>query len=118
VVSGVTTTSGLGVYNNTIQTVERALLERYFMVKTPNGFQQPLVPQPKVYEGRGFTRFKKLVVDKVRPVATVLSEAEVVALYTGPKRRIYENAMISLSREKLNIEMRRCGLSLSMVRTT
>lgn len=102
VLSGVTPTSGLGVYNNTVRTVERALLERYFMIKTKDGFKPPLHVRPRVFKHQDFGLFRTLISDYVRPIATVYSDVQTVALYTGPKHRLYHNAMISLSRTSLN----------------
>lgn len=102
VASVVTPTSGLGVYNNTVHTVERALLERYFMIKTKNGFVRPLSVKPKEFASKYFVDFRDAVASKVAEVATVLSDAQVVALYAGPKHKLYHDAMVSLCRIPLN----------------
>lgn len=97
-------TSGLGVYNNTVDTVVRALLERYFMVKTPEGFRRPLVPDNEIFIQPLFNEYAKSVADLTRASATVLSDAETAALYTGPKRRIYEAAARSLANTPVNLK--------------
>lgn len=102
VLSGVTSPSGLGVFNNSVRTVERALLERYFMVKIAGQFVRPILPQTAVFRSAHFTSFRDQLVENLRQVATVYSDVQTVALYTGPKRRLYENAMVSLGRVSVN----------------
>jgi len=92
----------LGVFNNNIAAVERALLERYFLVKVNGEFCRPLHVGAEAFEKPSLKRFRKLVVDKVRPLATVLSLRDVVLEYTGAKRRIYEAAYQSLCRTDIN----------------
>lgn len=102
VLSTVTPTSGLGVYNNTVRTVERALLERYFMIKTSEGFQPPLPADPRIFVNDFFTMFSDQVSRLSALHTTVLSDVQTVALYSGPKQRLYHNAMISLCRVEVN----------------
>lgn len=91
----------LGVYNNNVRTVERAFQERYFLCKTAEGFEPALTVRPHIYERNKFlTEFKKKVTDACRD-APVVPLPQVVEAYTGPKRRIYQSAMESLSREPL-----------------
>lgn len=98
VMDSVTATSGLGVFNCTVNTVVRALLERYFMVKVGGEFVRPLTAVKGKYDLANFTRFRQIVCDDVAPDATRLSDVQTVALYSGPKRKLYENAMKSLCR--------------------
>ena len=68
------------------------------MVKTDKGFQKPLPVGENRYKTTLFKAFAKQIASKVRRVATVLSDVQTAALYTGPKRRLYENALVSLCR--------------------
>lgn len=95
-------THALGVYNNNIRTVERAFKERYFYCKTSRGYELALPVRPRTYRNNvHLGRFRSLVVDKCRN-APVVSVHAVVESYTGPKRRIYEQAMVSLTRERIS----------------
>lgn len=100
--SGVTPTTGLGVYNNTVHTVERALLERYFMVKISGEFRRPIAPAIGMYDTPHFLRFADTLISSMRRVATVYSDVATAALYTGPKRRLYEAALRSLAQVCVN----------------
>lgn len=102
VMNQITPVSGLGVYNNTVSTVMRALMERYFMVKTPSGFRRPLKPGKGAFKTKLLNQFKRIVVESTKASATRLSDAEVVALYSGAKRKLYQNAMISLARQRVH----------------
>lgn len=72
------------------------------MVRLNGKFVKPVVPFPGIYKSNMFNRYAKIVADDVRPVATVYSDVQTAALYTGPKRRLYEAALVSLCRVTLN----------------
>lgn len=93
----------LGVFNNSVYSVERALLERYALCEVEKGVYLPALPTTyKEWQAPGLLQFREQVVDEVRQTATVLTLREVVKCYTGAKRRIYENALRSLMRTNLN----------------
>lgn len=92
----------LGVFNNSVSSVERALLERYFLCKVDGEFVPPLVPECAFYNALHFRTFKSRLVDIVRRTATTISLRDVVKQYRGPKYRIYEAAYRSLTRKGIN----------------
>jgi len=92
----------LGVFNNGVRAVERALLERYFLCKVGNAFERPLPVTGFAYNSTCLQQFQRRVVRLVRDQVRVLDLREVVLCYTGPKRRVYERAYASLGRECLN----------------
>jgi len=102
VVSRMGCTHDLGVFNNSVDSVERALLERYFLVKIGEEFLPPLETRREDWQSQPLVEFRKSVVEEVRAYATVITLQQVVECYTGAKRRIYENALRSLQRSTLN----------------
>lgn len=100
-VSRMGTPSDLGVYNNKIATVERALVERYFLCKVGGVYLPALKTEALSWRDELLCRFRALVVEPLRAAATVLTLREVVECYTGVKRRRYEAAYRSLQRKPL-----------------
>ncbi|QKF95563.1 hypothetical protein 2 [Kummerowia striata tombusvirus] len=93
----------LGVYNNGVLAVERAMIERYFMCEvSPGRFERALPTRKREWNTDLLKRFRQGVVDQVKQVATVLTLREVVECYTGAKRKIYQNAYRSLMRRGIN----------------
>lgn len=92
----------LGVFNNEVRMVERALIERYFLCKVGDQFLPALQTRKESWEEKYLTTFRQRVVELVRLVATPISLLEVVQCYTGAKRRVYENAWRSLMRCGVN----------------
>lgn len=92
----------LGVFNNGVSAVERAMVERYFLCKVGDEFLPALETKRRDWESKYLTQFRQQVVVDVRQYATVLSLYEVVMRYTGAKRRVYESAHRSLLRRCLN----------------
>lgn len=93
----------LGVFNNSVRSVERALLERYALCEVEKGVYLPALPTTyREWKASGLCDFRQQVVTRVRQTATVLTLRDVVKCYTGAKRRIYENALRSLMRTNLN----------------
>lgn len=90
----------LGVYNNSVDTIERAFAERYFMCKEGNDFRPALIVSPSQFRSSQFTQFRKLVLANM-PSLPVLSLDEVVKTYHGSKRRVYESAVRSFSSAEL-----------------
>lgn len=91
-----------GVFNNGVRSVERALLERYFLCQVDGTFHRSVAVKAGVFSSSLLSGVRRVVVDLVRPQATVLQTAQVVKLYTGAKRRVYEAAHRSLMRSKVN----------------
>ncbi len=81
----------IGVFNNTIDVAIRALSERYYNCLVSGVFVKALVPVKRVFETR-CDLWRKAIARKLIGKATVLSRRQVVELYTGPKRLIYERA--------------------------
>ena len=91
----------LGVYNNNVRCVERALVERYFMCKTTDGWKAPLIVRPRTFvNSEWLVDFRDRVVARCK-YAPVMTIAQVVNAYTGPKRRLYQSAAESLMRSPL-----------------
>jgi len=93
----------LGVYNNGVDSIARALTERYFFCKDKHGpgFRNTITPIRKAFDKQYFKEFRRLV-DMHMPVLPRLSHQQVVDRYTGSKRRVYEEAYHSLCREPLS----------------
>ncbi len=102
VVAGMGHNHLLGVFNNNIASVERALLERYFFCSVDGAFLPPLSVSPKEYRTPELLEFRDRVVAAVRPLATVLTLRQVRDCYTGAKWRLYNNAYRSLLRTAVN----------------
>lgn len=96
-------THSLGVYNNNINTVGRAFEERYFLCKTEQGFLPALRVRPQTYNRNVWLQQFRDVVTSECAGAPVVPLSTVVAAYSGPKRRIYEAALISLGRDPLTV---------------
>lgn len=92
----------LGVYNNSVHSVERAMLERYFLCCVDGKFLPPVRAPRANWCSVELQSFRRSCVEFVRPLATVLTLREVVQCYTGAKRRVYENALRSLLRTPIN----------------
>jgi len=92
----------LGVFNNSVYSVERALVERYATCEVEPGIFLPALPTTyEAWRAPGLLRIRERVVEEVRQTATVLTLQEVVKCYTGAKRRVYENALRSVMRKDL-----------------
>lgn len=94
----------LGVFNNSVHSVERAMVERYFLCEVePGVFEPALATNAREWQLRELVAFRDDVVRRVEPLATVLTLREVVKCYTGAKRKIYEGALRSLMRQDFNV---------------
>jgi len=103
VISGMGDNHNLGVFNNSVLSVERALFERYALCEVEKGvFAPALVSTRRDWRQEGLAVFRRKVVELVRPQAAVMTLREVVNCYNGAKRRIYENAFRSLMRKNLS----------------
>ena len=99
-VTGLGPEHNLGVYNNNVSTVERALVERYFLCKEGNVYRPALTPLPQVFTRSQFKLFRGLVMEHM-PTLPRLSRQQVVDRYTGGKRKMYQDALYSLQQEPL-----------------
>lgn len=91
----------LGVYNNNVDAIGRALTERYFFCKDKNGpgFRSIYKPKPNAFKNKHFHEFKDKVMSHM-PMLPRLSYQQVVDRYTGSKKRVYTDAMNSLCRDR------------------
>lgn len=90
----------LGVFNNGVDAIARALTERYFFCKDGDGFRNVITPAPHSFNRQAFKEFRESVRTHM-PWLPRLSHQQVVDRYTGAKKRVYTDAMISLSRQPL-----------------
>jgi len=91
----------LGVYNNNVDTVQRAFVERYFLCKEGNRFRPALSVSPQTYRKHNFKIFQEGVC-KGMPNIPRLSRQQVVDLYVGRKKLVYTSALESLNKVELN----------------
>jgi hypothetical protein len=89
VLSGFGPDHNLGVFNNSVDTIERALVERYFLCKDEEGFRPALKVGPSAYRTPEFSAFRGQVIAHM-PNLPVLTSQQVVDSYHGPKRRLYQ----------------------------
>lgn len=90
----------LGVYNNNVDTIERAFVERYFLCKDGEGYRPSLRVRPQAFRTLELRDFQNRVM-LCMPRLPRLTRQQVVDAYHGPKRRNYERALESLSRDEL-----------------
>lgn len=90
----------LGVYNNNVDTIERAFTERYFLCKDGEGFRPAFQVSDRAYRTPELVKFCDDVMRHM-PNLPVLSLDHVVETYRGPKRRIYQQARDSLRMKPL-----------------
>jgi len=98
VLNGFSPNHNLGVYNNDVDAVVRALTERYFFCADgTGGFRKPLKVARGAFNHPGLLSFRKSVCGHM-PRLPRLTPPQVVSMYTGAKRRVYEAALESLNR--------------------
>lgn len=93
----------LGVLNLSVESMAKALLERYYFCKEGGVFRPALVVNPRTYRRRLITQFLDNVSEQM-PNLPRLSRQQVVDRYSGSKRRLYQDALLSLQRKSLRIE--------------
>lgn len=98
VTSGFGPNHNLGVYNNNVDTIERAFTERYFLCKDGEGFRPAFEVGPSGFKGTHFREFQNRVLLNM-PRLPRLTRQQVVDAYTGPKRKVYERALDSLYKD-------------------
>lgn len=102
VVSRMGDNHNLGVFNNNVSAVERAMVERYFLCKVGDNFLPALQTTRDDWNTPALRAFSVGCSDYVRQLATKVSLRQVVNSYSGAKRRVYENALRSLYRKPIN----------------
>jgi len=90
----------LGVYNNSVDTIERAFAERSFLCKDGEGFRPAFEVGPSSFRTPELSAFRNKVLQAM-PNLPVLTSQQVVDAYHGPKRRVYQDALYSLEKEEL-----------------
>lgn len=96
VLNGFSPSHTLGVYNNDVSAVVRALTERYFFCADgQGGFRKPLPVKLAAFNHPGLKSFRAGVLYHM-PRLPKLAPRQVVSLYTGRKRSIYDRALRSL----------------------
>lgn len=90
----------LGVYNNNVDTVERAFVERYFLCKEGDNFRPALPVGPLEFHKSGLKQFREELVRHV-PRVPRASRQQVVDAYTGRKKVVYTQALESLAKDPL-----------------
>lgn len=95
VTSGFGPNHNLGVYNNNVDTIERAFTERYFLCKDGSGFRPAFEVSPSSFKDKFLTTFQDSVLSHM-PNLPKMSRQQVVDAYAGPKKRVYEQALRSL----------------------
>lgn len=103
VLTGLGPDHNLGVYINSVDTVERAMTERSFLCKEGDIFRPPLPTGPSSFRTPEFSEFQRLVSGKM-PRLPIMSCQQVVDTYVGYKKRIYAQAMCSLDVEPLTVK--------------
>jgi len=90
----------LGVFNNNVDTVERALIERYFLCKEGDSFRPAIGSTYAAWKTKELKAFQSGV-HRHMPKLPVLTEQMVVDMYRGAKRKTYARALTSIMRRKL-----------------
>lgn len=89
-------------FNHRFRTLERAIKERVFRVKSPNGFVSPPKPDTDVFFSR-LGAFRKALRNHLTPTAP-WTHRQFVDSYQGRKRVVYEEALVELNTGYSNIE--------------
>lgn len=102
VTTGVGPSHNLRVFNNNVASIEGALTERYFLCKDGTEYRPAFDVGPQAYRDAALCSFRDEVL-KNMPDLPRLTRRQVVDRYTGPKKRVYERALLSLSRRCLSV---------------
>lgn len=101
VCSGFGPSHNLGVYNNNVDTIERAFVERYFLCKDGSGFRPAHSVKSRTYHDPLLVDFRDKVM-ACMPNLPRLTRQQVVDRYSGPKRRVYAVALESLNKVEVS----------------
>lgn len=96
IVPGFSPNHNLGVYNNCVDTVERAFIERYFLCKVGDEFEPALRSSDSQYQTKWLRRFRKSCLSYM-PHLPRLTLRQALDLFPAQKRRVYEKALESFS---------------------
>lgn len=103
-VPGLAPKHNLGVYNNGVDAVERAFVERYFLCKTQDGYRPALPVKFSTYDSSKHLKDFRSKLVSYMPHLPVLTLAQCVNLFPASKRKVYERALNSLERARLTRE--------------
>lgn len=103
VCSGFGPSHNLGVYNNNVDTIERAFVERYFLCKEGDVFRPAHSVKSRAYYDPLLIEFRDRVMECM-PHLPRLTRQQVVDHYSGPKRRVYATALESLNKREIGKE--------------
>ncbi len=85
--------TNFGVFNSSVDVAATALSQRYFKMKGVDGIlRDPIQPIKGVFRRAVMLKFAKKITGILRSQAHVYSHQEVVEMYTGPKKQIYQKA--------------------------
>lgn len=90
----------MGVYNNNVDTIERAFVERYYLCKDGEGFRPAFEVGPLSFRTPALEDFRTIVMAHM-PSLPRMTRRQVVAAYVGPKQRVYQQAYESLCRDPI-----------------
>jgi len=102
IVPGLAPKHNIGVYNNCVNAVERAFVERYFMCKTPEGFRPALPVEFSAYDSNENLKDFRSRLVAYMPHLPVLTSSQCVDLFPASKRKVYAAALESLERARIS----------------
>lgn len=102
VIPGLAPKHNIGVYNNCVDAVERAFVERYFLCKTPNGFRPALPVKFSTYDSSDKLKQFRSSLVAYMPHLPVLTSSQCVDLFPASKRKVYAAALESLERARIS----------------
>lgn len=96
IVPGFSPNHNIGVYNNCVDTVERAFVERYFLCKVGSRFEPALQSSDGQYSTKHMRRFRQVCLSHL-PRLPRLTYQECLDLFPAKKRKVYEDAYNSFA---------------------
>lgn len=93
----------MGVYNNNVTNIECSMTQRYFLCEDGGSYRPAFDVRCQSFKTPELVEFRRLVLDHM-PRLPVLSRKQVVAMYHGPKKRVYEQARLSLVDSPLTMD--------------
>jgi len=102
VLTGFGPNHNLGVYNNSVDTIERAFAERYFLCNDGGVFRPAFEVGPSKFRTPELSEFRDRVLSWM-PNLPVLTSQQVVDTYRGSKKLVYQNALLSLEQDELTV---------------
>jgi len=92
VVPGFSPNHNLGVYNNSVNSVERAFIERYFLCKVGPDFEPALQSSDGAFRTKWLKQFRVRCLSNM-PHLPRLTLTQAVSLFPAQKRKVYEKAL-------------------------